>query len=344
MDPWNSVVRGPASGRARRADRRRLRPGVEAVEARCLLSAGPAPAPPALVETLATGLVPLIDLGAGTYQGQDGGLYGGGSNVPPASQATAAATAVARIQPLDRAGRPSADGKVAMLAIGQSTTMFVFGAFQEIIGRVPDRSPALRLVNGAQDGMVLQNWSREPGPFRVALERVRASGVTPRQVQVLFVELALIRAGRYGGFADRVARYSDELTRVLQRASKLFPNARVAFVSSRIYGGYGPQGVDPEPFAYESAFGVRRTILRQIAGDPALNPDPSRGRVRSPVLLWGPYYWANGPFPSSTGLNYLPGDFLPDGVHPGATGSYKAAGEMTRFFLTDPFATPWFTR
>ena len=36
-----------------------------------------------------TGLIPLPDLGKGTYKGEQGGLYPDGANVPPASHAKA---------------------------------------------------------------------------------------------------------------------------------------------------------------------------------------------------------------------------------------------------------------
>ncbi len=47
------------------------------------------PSLPVLVPppTDSTGLVPLTDLGTQTYKGEDGGLYGGGSNEPPPSTA-----------------------------------------------------------------------------------------------------------------------------------------------------------------------------------------------------------------------------------------------------------------
>ena len=37
-----------------------------------------------------TGLTPLTELGAAKYKGEDGGLYGGGRNEPPAAHAAAA--------------------------------------------------------------------------------------------------------------------------------------------------------------------------------------------------------------------------------------------------------------
>ena len=53
-------------------------------------------------------------------------------------------------------------------------------------------------------------------------------------------------------------------------------------------------GLNPEPYAYESAYAMRWLIQEQMAGRPELNADPSRGAVSVPVLLWGPYLWADG--------------------------------------------------
>src|SRR5580698_3193007 len=53
------------------------------------------------------GLVPLTDLGAGTYQGEPGGLYPGGVNVPPASHLKAGIRQARSIAPLDADGRKS---------------------------------------------------------------------------------------------------------------------------------------------------------------------------------------------------------------------------------------------
>jgi hypothetical protein len=38
---------------------------------------------------------------------------------------------------------------------------------------------------------------------------------------------------------------------------------------------------------------VRWLIRDQIDGRPDLNPDPGKGPVKAPVLLWGPYLWAD---------------------------------------------------
>ena len=57
----------------------------------------------------------------------------------------------------------------------------------------------------------------------------------------------------------------------LQLAKEHFPNLRIAYLSSRVYGGYATVPLNPEPYAYEGAFAVRWLILDQLAGKPELN-------------------------------------------------------------------------
>jgi len=51
---------------------------------------------------------------------------------------------------------------------------------------------------------------------------------------------------------------------------------------------------------YESAFSVRWLIQDQIKGEANLNHDPKKGKVVAPILLWGPYFWADGITPRKT--------------------------------------------
>src|SRR5439155_512616 len=127
-----------------------------------------------------------------------------------------------------------------------------------------------------------------------------------------------------------------------------YPNLRVAYLSSRIYGGYNAAGlrlVNPEPFAYESAFAVRWLIQDQIKGNPRLNADLKQGKVVAPVLLWGPYLWADGITPrKSDGLVWERKDLGQDGVHPSPAGGEKVADLLLKFFKTDAGAQKWFLK
>src|SRR5262245_13197383 len=83
-----------------------------------------------LTHAQATGLLPLIDLGSGTYAGFQGGLYPGGVNHPPASHFAAAMTRAGEILPRNAAGSPDPQGAIVMIAVGMSNTTHEFGAFE----------------------------------------------------------------------------------------------------------------------------------------------------------------------------------------------------------------------
>ena len=95
--------------------------------------------------------------------------------------------------------------------------------------------------------------------------------------------------------------------------------------------------MNPEPYAYESAFVVRWLIQDQIKG--------ASGAVKSPLLLWGPYLWADGEKGRKIDdLVWKPEDLGPDGTHPSDNGRRKVAELLLRFMKTDPTAKIWFMK
>jgi hypothetical protein len=131
----------------------------------------------------------------------------------------------------------------------------------------------------------------------------------------------------------------------LHNARQRFPNLRIAYLGSRIYAGYADTPLNPEPYAYEGAFVVRWLIQDQIKGDRALNYDPARGPVNSPLLLWGPYLWGDGMTPrKADGLVWTRDDLASDGTHPSESGRQKVADLLLKFFKTDANAKMWFVR
>jgi hypothetical protein len=90
---------------------------------------------------------------------------------------------------------------------------------------------------------------------------------------------------------------------------------------------------------------VRWLIQEQIKGDASLNDDPAKGPVRAPVLLWGPYLWADGTTPRRTdGLIYEAKDMMIDGTHPSDSGRRKVAVLLLKFFQSDPLASKWYLK
>ena len=113
----------------------------------------------------------------------------------------------------------------------------------------------------------------------------------------------------------------------MHNAKAHFPNLRIAYLGSRIYGGWSGGRLNPEPYAYEGAFAARWLIQDQIKGDADLKFDDAGGSAVAPLLLWGPYFWADGTTPrKADNLVWQRADLGPDGTHPSTSGRQKVAG------------------
>ena len=132
------------------------------------------------------------------------------------------------------------------------------------------------------------------------------------------------------------------LARVVAILKAKFPSVKLAYFTSRIYAGYATTTLNPEPYAYESAFAVRRVIERQLGGDPALNYDANAGPVTAPWLAWGPYLWADGLTPRSDGLTWTCSEYAADGTHPAVAAQNKVADSLLAFFRWDETTAPWY--
>ncbi len=293
-------------------------------------------------------LIPLTVLAQGeTYKGADGGLYGQGRNTPPPELEAAMRKALGTVAPRDIDGRPDKSGLIVLLSIGMSNTTQEFERFKELAEGDRAKSDALIIVDGAQSGCDAGTWDpANPESFEIWRElerRLKMSGVTAPQVQVLWLKQARQQPALYGEFPGHVDELKEHLIAILQEARRRFPNLQIAYLSSRTYAGYAKTTLSPEPYAYESAFAVRGVILDQMRGDKKLNLDPEQGPIRAPVVMWGPYLWTDGAKAREDGLTWLPRDVERDGVHPSASGRDKVAHLLLDFFKTNPLAMPWFT-
>ena len=288
------------------------------------------------------GQKPLTEMTAeDRYKGENGGLYGSGQNEPPAEHRQAAEAALARIQPLGADGQPSDSGAIGFVSISMSNATQEFSAFKRLADADPAKSRRVTIVDCAQGGQAMAEWVDADGmPWQVAARRLAAAKVAPEQVQVAWIKLA--NKGPRGDLAEHGKKLEKDTLAVIQNAKAKFPNLRVAYLSSRIYGGYSGGSLNPEPYAYESAFVVRWLIQRQIKGDESLAHE-NGGAAKAPVLLWGPYLWADGVTPrKADGLVYLRDDLGGDGTHPSPAGREKVARLMLEFYKSHPLARQWF--
>jgi lysophospholipase L1-like esterase len=284
------------------------------------------------------GFTPLNDLAGGTYRDQPGGLYPGRTNAHPDQ---AAGIAIARaLQPRNAAGTADASGKYALVSIGMSNTSMEFAAFKAVADADPGKDPQLVIVDGAQGGQTASLWSNPACPCWGVLDsRLHAAGVSAAQVAVVWLKQA--DAGPTSGWPAYAAQLKTEIEAMLQLLKQRFANLQIAYLSSRIYAGYATSTLNPEPYAYESAFSVRGVIQDQLNGQGGID---DRGG-QAPWVAWGPYLWADGIRPRSDGLTWACSELSSsDGTHPSASGQQKVAAMLLDFMRTDATAREWFLK
>jgi hypothetical protein len=201
-------------------------------------------------------------------------------------------------------------------------------------------------VDGAQGGQDAVAWSTpNAAPWGVLAQRLNQAGVSPAQVQVVWLKQQISGDG-LGAFPAGAQNLRNLLRSIVTIARSKYPNLRIAYLSSRSYGDYN--GVVRGTGAYEQGFAVKWLIQDQINGDSRLAYTDSGP---APWLAWSTYLWADGlgsddvvgGVPGrSDGLEWLCGDFQSDGVHPSPSGRTKVATMLMGFLKNDTTSTPWF--
>src|SRR5262245_38496342 len=303
-------------------------------------------------------VVPLTDLGTGPYRlGLTGGLYENGSNAMAADHFAIGLAAASKIQPLDAQGRPDPNGKIAFLAIGFGETARIMSAFFDIAAN-DRRVEHMRLVllNGARDGADYRYWAERPDGMPrynfVNADTLTPAGVTPQQVQAAWVQVINDKAAEALGTASADAfRLKTFIAATLREMKRQYPNLQIAYLSSRVYGGYDTTNFNPEPYAYETGYSNRWLITTQTEEERMEHPkwhwDTRVGLIDSrtgiaPWVAWGPYLWANGARPRADGLTWLRGDFEADGETLSPSGAVRGAKLLFDFLLHEPTAKAWF--
>ncbi len=291
-------------------------------------------------------LIPINDLGTGTYQGSMAGLYPNGSNSRPSSFDAAGVTIAQSIQPLDANGNPdSANGKIGLMSVGMSALFDTWLTFTTDFHGDSTVNPKVVLVPGAQPRAYASNFANPNDAFwnPIFQNFLPQSGITAAQVQVVYIKD--IDPTPSGTFPTDMAKLQSEYESIVQNIHTKFPNVKLAYFGGSVYTGYsnGLSNIDSEPWAYESAFAVKWAIQDQINGKLALNWDSSKGVVKAPWMAWGAYPWANGLLARNDGTTWACPDIKYDGFHPSDPyGREKETNLMINFFKSDATTTPWF--
>lgn len=324
----------------------------------------------------------LYDLGAGYYcvgspaVCYQGGLYENGTNVVPTDHAAVGFQLAAQVTPIN--------GSIGMISIGMSNAALEFGYFigNDITGNGAV-NPLLKVVNTASgEGPGPCDFTVANGPSNTTCKDtfsgnaydyieqnfLTPAGLTANQVEVIWYKFAVpisptipiteqpsLPATKANAYV-----YEGYIGGTMRAIKQRFPNIKMVFFASRIYGGYNQSGKSPEPYAYETGFTMQFVIQAQVLqADRGGGSDPVAGALGydvAPWMAWGPYIWANGEIPDQfDGLAWCAGtlsplppcngteqDFEPDLLHPSVTGQAKVAAQLWDFFSSSQFTQGWF--
>jgi hypothetical protein len=277
--------------------------------------------------------IPLTDLGSAQYLGFAGGLYPNGKNSRPSTYEDAGVALGATVQPVDIDGKPSDCGKIVMISIGMSNASREFSQFIRLADADARKNPKLLMIDASRDGAAATDIALPFGDYWKHVDnQLQCGEISAAQVQVVWLKSAL--AYQAGGFPENAQLLQRALRSIIAILRTKFPQLKLVYVSSRIYGGYSETELSREPIAYESGFAVKWLIEEYIN-----NVTPDRC---IPWVSWGPYLWVDGLTPRSDGLIWERSDFEPDGVHPSAQGVLKVATMLLEFFQNDTVAKSWF--
>lgn len=266
----------------------------------------------------ATITLPQIDF----YMGEQGGLYPGGLNTPPAAylaQLGALATDLAD------------DDQLVVMGLGMSMMQNALAGFGPFLNE-PEVNDNLVLINGAI-GSNQQRWE-DPNywGWNVGMQALAGAGLTAADVRVVLYHNSW--SGPSGTFPEYAEMVRDSFAITMGIIQDKYPNVDLILVNSRHYGGWNDDSKQPEPFAFWEGFSVKWLIEDRISCVSDCGA----------LLAWNAYQWNT--WPSSFGLpdgtiwpeNY----FVADGLHLSQAGQ-AVSGELWHEYLSGTsFTAAWY--
>jgi hypothetical protein len=302
-----------------------------------------------------TGLIPLVDLGTSFYEGHQGGLFPGGSNVIPFNHKKKGMNISKGLKPLDTLGNINYDeGKIIFLGLGASLASNAFNAYIDSV-KIYDFEGMNNCLDvkgmffGGKDLDQMIDFENN-SYWESVNNKMESRGDTYEQVQVIW----LLQQSFEDTSSDFNTYYSsvmDKFVTLMHVLKDTFPNLKQVYLSGVHYMGY----MDPnhfrydafnEPHGYWGNIVIKELIARQIMGDPALKhigPAPN-----SAWISWGPNFWADGITPRAyDGLAWSCEQFRDDDTGGGfhLEDSVNALGVeaqmLKTFFSFDAVTTIW---
>ena len=298
-----------------------------------------------------TGLIPLVDLLTGTYEGYQGGLYPGGGNTIPAAHMDSGIAIANAILPLNFDGdADTVYGKVVFVALGGGSSQKAFNRFYSDFQNAGYYDSCVRIINACMEEYDLRDMfgpAADDTYWKDVNDFLQNVNVKKRQVRAVWLMTPAL-TDTFTTTADFIDTLSAAYVHAIHEIKNQFSNVDLMFLTGSPYGGYTDSNALQsaallEPASYLTDFAIKQAIAAQISGDSLLaysGDDPV-----APWLAWGPNIWADGRnIRTYDGLRWLcPGDYDTDGngYYLGGSGLTKISSRLYDFFTTSPVTTPW---
>jgi len=289
-------------------------------------------------------IIPLNDLGTGTFKGYTGGLYPGGANEPSGQYAEDLLATSQGIVPIDTTGKPvvSKLGKVVFLSLGGSTGGHNMKLLKTKTLGNPLTNPKLQLLNannGSGNSGLLNIMDVNNGYWNKVSQTIKGGKSSYRQVQVLYLETD--DSSRNISWPYRPNLIKSDLQTCLRIFKQKFPNLKVVYVLGRTktFGSIATWNREPSPYYF--GWGCKWAIEDQINNVPGTEYKDSN--AVSPMLAWGFYEWADSIPRTTDGFSWTASQTA-DGLHANDAGQDSLTTRFQNFLLTDPYASIWYAK
>jgi hypothetical protein len=292
---------------------------------------------------LDTANIPINDLGKGTFQGYQGGLFPGGSNkIPAGDYATDLMRVCRNIQPLDTFGNVSSSGKITFISLGGSTGGHNMRQLKAQTEGNPLTNQNLLLLNcdNGKRTASLNSQSNPNDPYWNHVTQILTGGThsSYRQVQIVYVE-ADDTSKLNITFPDRALLVKDDLKACLQVYKQKFPNLKIVYVLGRTRTFGNQQLFNREPSPYYFGWACKWMIEDQMNGVKGTEYKGKNAVI--PMITWGWYQWADS-LPRKTDGFYWRQSETKDGLHATDIGQDTLATRFQNFLFTDKYASAWY--
>jgi len=256
--------------------------------------------------------IPLTQLGTDTYFMEQGGLYPGGANVPPANYLTELEQVADSL---------ATDNQLVVLGLGMSMMQNAMSGWEPFAAG-QDTNPNMTVVNGA----IGSNQQRWADPLNDVWDRgpqmLTAVNLAPADVDVVIYHNAWSGPSSLP-FPDHAVNMLNSITGTMDTILDVYPNTKLILVTNRHYA-YSPTSKHPEPYAYEEGFSWKWLVEDRINCTAVCGPP-----IAWLADEWMPD-WANHP------------EYYSDGLHLTGTGQAESGQLWHDALSTWSYTAPWY--